>query len=481
LDTQQQIGKLEAALAAKDMQIAAQREQITVLQEQVAILTKQVELLTEKLGQYSGNSSKPPSSDRPSDKHRSPKKKDKKSGRKRGGQPGHKGHQRDLIPSCEVDKMVDVYPGQCENCWQTLAPIFDPDAKRHQVTEVPPITPHTTEYRRHQIQCVSCGHHTRPTPEDERIPPSAFGPRLCSIVALLTGVYHVSRRQAQKLVWDLLGVQMSLGALSGIESRVSNAVTPAVHQAWAHVKNAKVKHTDGTGWFLSNIPIQLWTIATAMATVYKIVMDGSKATLQPLFGQLKGILVSDRAKALTFWAMERRQICFAHLIRKFVSFSERDGPAGNMGRQLLDYTGILFAYWKDYKSGNLPRDALLHRTAPLREQFESLLETAAAARIARVSGACADILAHRTALWTFLERHDVPPTNNHAEQELRKFVLWRKRCFGSQSQRGNLFAENMMTVAHTARKQKLDLLPWLTNCCIADANQTQPPSLFSAA
>jgi transposase len=34
--------------------------------------------------------------------------------------------------------------------------------------------------------------------------------------------------------------------------------------------------------------------------------------------------------------MERRQICCAHLIRKFVSFSERDGPAGTFGKQLLD-------------------------------------------------------------------------------------------------------------------------------------------------
>jgi hypothetical protein len=34
-----------------------------------------------------------------------------------------------------------------------------------------------------------------------------------------------------------------------------------------------------------------------------------------------------RATAITFWAMDRRQIFVAHLLRKFVSFSERDGPA----------------------------------------------------------------------------------------------------------------------------------------------------------
>jgi transposase len=41
--------------------------------------------------------------------------------------------------------------------------------------------------------------------------------------------------------------------------------------------------------------------------------------LKPLYGSLRGILVSDRAKALNFWAMGLRQICWAHLLRKFVS------------------------------------------------------------------------------------------------------------------------------------------------------------------
>ena len=41
-----------------------------------------------------------------------------------------------------------------------------------------------------------------------------------------------------------------------------------------------------------------------------------------LLGALSGILVSDRGSQFGFWVMERRQICWAHLIRKFVAFSE---------------------------------------------------------------------------------------------------------------------------------------------------------------
>jgi len=56
----------------------------------------------------------------------------------------------------------------------------------------------------------------------------------------------------------------------------------------------------------------LWTIATSMVTVFKIVADNRKETLRKLFTKLRGVLVSDRATALNFWAMTRRQVCWAH-------------------------------------------------------------------------------------------------------------------------------------------------------------------------
>jgi transposase len=299
-----------------------------------------------------------------------------------------------------------------------------------------------------------------------------------ALVALLTGVYHLSRRKAAELLSDMAGVRISVGAVSAVEARVSAAVEPAVGAVWDRVHQAEVKHTDGTSWFQSGLSRALWTIATAAATVFKIVADGSKKTLEPLYGALQGILVSDRAKALNFWAMERRQVCWAHLLRKFVSFAERDGPAGAIGRELLDYTGLVFEYWHDYKDGKLTRERFVAWMVPLRQQVQAALQRAIDAQLGHVSGSCADILDHAAALWTFVDRDGVEPTNNHAERELRSFVLWRKRSFGTQSERGNLFAERLMTVAHTARKQRRHVLTFLTSCCQALLDDSAPPSLF---
>jgi transposase len=166
------------------------------------------------------------------------------------------------------------------------------------------------------------------------------------------------------------------------------------------------------------------------------------------------------------------------LLRRFVSFSERDGPARVIGRDLLGYAGILFEYWRDHRDGKITHERFVAWMAPVRQQVEAILEKAVALDIKGLSGSCADILEHRKALWTFVDRDDVNPTNNHGERELRAFVLWRKRSFGTQSERGNLFAERLMTIAHTARKQQKNVLAFLTACCEMPA---APPSLFAHA
>ena len=145
---------------------------------QVAVLSRQVAELAAKLGQNSRNSHLPPSSDPPGSAGKTGSGKPRsKSERKRGGQLGHRGSRRELVPEARVNDSIDFYPAECENCWAALPEVADPDAKRYQVIEVPPIQPHTSEYRRHAVRCACCGHKTRAAYDEDAIPASPFGPR----------------------------------------------------------------------------------------------------------------------------------------------------------------------------------------------------------------------------------------------------------------------------------------------------------------
>lgn len=456
--------------AELEQELAEARELIVQLQALVVELREQ-------LDRHSGNSSMPPSSDSPSQREKNRQKRKRRAAkkRKRGGQPGHKGRCRALLPEDEVDTFEDHYPCDCESCWQALPEVPYGDPTRFQVTELTGKSGvEVTEHRYHDVRC-SCGHVTSASMDE--MPKSAFGPRLCATVAMLTGVFNLSRRQVVRLLWDLFAVRISLGSVSNIEGRMSLLLEPGYEEAKRAADAAPIKHTDGTGWRQAGSALQLWTVATKAVTVFTILANGTAKKLRTLFGRIKGILISDRAKAINFWNMKRRQICWAHLYRKFVSFSERDGPAGVIGKELVDYCEILFDTYHAFVAGELSRQVFRERMAPVRLQVEALLQRAAGADIKRLSGSCQDVIDHKDALWNFVDRVGVEPTNNHAERELRSFVLWRKKSFGSQSERGDRFAERIMTAAYSLRKQGRCVLGYLTALWRADDLHQQPALL----
>ncbi len=481
-DPKARIEELEAEVARKDADLAALQARIAELEASAAKQAALIEQLIERAGQNSRNSHLPPSSDGPG----AAKKRDKKSKgkRNRGGQKGRRGARRELIDPALVDQVVDLYPECCAGCAARLLAQPDADALRYQQIDLDLVGGRgrqITEWRRHELECPRCGARTRATYDPAVIPSALFGPTLCGVVVMFTGAYKMSRRDVSRVLRELFGILMSVGSVSNIEARASVALVRAAEEAQRAVDSADVKHADGTTWLRAGITMSLWTLAGKMATVFRIFADGKRDTIRSLFGELFGILVSDRAKVFDFWSMALRQVCWAHLLRKFIAFSERDGPAGAFGRELVESTTLVFEYWHAFLEGELTRAELEVWMRPVQRHVEALLERAVAAAIPRLSGSCADMLAHRDALWTFVTHEGVEPTNNHAERELRGAVLWRKRSFGCQSERGLRFVERVMTVVHTARKQGKDVLDFLVRTITAHEAGLTPPALIGDA
>src|SRR5262244_263811 len=90
---------------------------VETMASMVHTLQEQVRTLQEQLHQTSQNSSRPPSSDPP--QHGRPRR--PRSQRRRGGQPGHPGHTRLLIPVEDVAEVVVIKPEQCAHCQGPLS------------------------------------------------------------------------------------------------------------------------------------------------------------------------------------------------------------------------------------------------------------------------------------------------------------------------------------------------------------------------
>jgi transposase len=459
----------------RDKQIAELKAENATLRELVAKLEQRVEQLEARLGQSSSNSSQAPSRDTPEQRRARPKK--KPTGRKKGAQPGHEAHQRELVPPEKVSRFEDHFPDECEKCGTELPAVAEANPLRHQVAELPKIEAEITEHRLHAGECQDCGHITR-----AKLPPGVprgmLAPRLLSLVGLLTGPYRVSRRLVVEFFHDVMGMRISLGALSEAEERVSEAIAPAVEEATDFVRAQPVKHVDATGWSQGRLPRALWTVTTTMVTVFAITRDGSREAIKGLLSKAHGLLVSDRATVFLFWAMKLRQICWAHLMRKFAGFAERRGAGSVIARDLLGCTELIFHNWHRIRDGTMSRREFQRWMSPVRERVEWLLERGAALNARGFSGSCRDILKHREALWTFVDTPGVEPTNNCAERDLRPFVQWRKTSYGCQSDRGERYAERIMTVTHTLRKQRRNVFEYLHQACANALFDNPPPSLL---
>lgn len=462
------IDRLERQVEALLAKVEAQAAEIASLKAENAELRR-------RLNENSSNSNKPPSSDPPV--QRQERTKQAPSGRAPGGQPGHKGKRRMLLPANKVTGTTECFPDACRRCGEDLPRRRDPEPLRHQVIEIPKIDPDVHEFRQHRVTC-SCG-ATTCGPLPNGTPVGIFGPRLLTLIAVLIGSMHVSRRKVQTLLGDLLGIQVSLGCISESEEVVSEAVADPVDEARIHALAARVKHVDATGWYQAGAYRSLWVLATKAVTVFYVAANGTQEALRKWLADVRGILVSDRGTQFGFWAMDRRQICWAHLVRKFASYASRQGEAGKLGNGLLLWTGIVLHYWHQVRDGTMSRADFRNRIAPVRDAIEGLLEAGEA--VSGIAGSCSDILAHREALWTFVDEWGIDPTNNHAERELRGFVLWRKLTYGSRSERGTRFAANIKSVVHTCRKQRRNVFDYFTHAVQASLRNRRSPSLLAAA
>jgi transposase len=238
---------------------------------------------------------------------------------------------------------------------------------------------------------------------------------------------------------------------------------------------------DETSWIRDFERCSAWVFATSLVSVFRIAVDGKRGTLRNLLKRQRGVLISDRASVFLYWSMGRRQVCWSHLQRAFIAISQRDGPAAQLGRELADSADLVFIYWRQLQAQKISRDEFVRLVSAVRDGMKPCLERAAAGGIPEVSGSCANMLEHWQAMWTFLTTPGVQPTNNHAERELRRLVMWRKRCFGSQSERGDRFVERMLTVTHSLRKQGRDVLAFLHRCLVAKIGRLEAPSLVLAA
>lgn len=214
----------------------------------------------------------PPSTDQPksrAERRRVAREAYKKAMRSTGGQPGHEGKTRQMVPGGRVDERRRYLPERC-GCGHVFCgseqPVGDPVV--HQQYELPAVRPLVFEHERVRLAFPGCGRASLAQLPGGEL--SGYGPRLEAHVALMAGVFRLSRDQVRQIVVEVFGVPACTGTIDATLMRVSRVLADPWRELQRAVAQADVVHMDETSWRLAGAQQWLWVAASALVACYRI-------------------------------------------------------------------------------------------------------------------------------------------------------------------------------------------------------------------
>ena len=436
-------------------------------------LEKKVKDLEDKLNTNSSNSSKPPSQD----PFRSSKKK-ASTGKRKGGQIGHKGHQRSLIPLEEVSQVLELRPTSCPDCQGSLFNSEALSTEIRQVVELPEIPPEVTQYNISTCRCTSCGKHVRADiPKEAQF---GFGPRLMALTTLLSGEFRLSKRNVVALM-SKIGIKICSGSVCKIQARAAAILKAPYEEIKKETLASNEINADETSWRTFTDKKWVWIGASKNSVFFKIHKRRSSKAFMEIFEGFSGILTTDRFGAYNPHE-GGKQVCLAHADRDFEKISSRGDSDNWIGEKLKACLKEIFNLWHQFRNKEIDRLSLIQKFEEgLKEEMLLILKLGAVGDGCsnKTKSTCYDFFNRFDSLWTFIYTEGVEPTNNEAERGLRHAVIWRKLSFGTQSEIGERFVERIMTLAETLKKRAVNSFGYLTDCFRSFIYGAQAPPLPS--
>lgn len=383
----------------------------------------------------SGNSSKPPSTD---------KKARRENSRPGGAKPGHEPHNRVLHEA--PDEFRDHMPDRCEVCGTTqscdgaleLIGAYDE-------IDIPPIKPHVIRHRRFACACTQCG-----APVKATVPAVAtgtpFGKRIHALAIYLKGFQALSYERLREVLFDVFGLTISEGALMNIFIRSRASFEVEADKARDILRQAKVIASDETGVRIEGTNSYHWVFHCKDAVVHQ--PDYSRAgrvAEEMMEGHIPEVWISDRYSAQQNHA-EHHQTCLAHLARD-TAFALEHGEDDLPLRFKLWFAKV-FALARDITS--FAASTLAAKKRELKKQLADILAAPTRCELARKLQA--KIGRAKEQLLVFCDYPgEVEATNNGSERKLRPSVIQRKVTNGYRAMWAAQAEADVRTTVDTAK------------------------------
>jgi transposase len=211
--------------------------------------------------------------------------------------------------------------------------------------------------------------------------------------------------------------------------RAGHAALTEVATIQATVRQSAVVNSDETGARVDGRSWWHWVFCTLTAVLHVIQASRASGVIEQVMGEVEvEVWGSDCLPAQLKAKAKRHQLCLAHQLRNLQAVVER---YPTLWWATAMQTLFRAAIHLHHQRAELPPDQFQHQVAHLQQLCDWLLKRALsppeAVKLQR------RYRKHRQSLFVFLERTDVPPTNNVSERALRPAVIHRKVTGGFRS------------------------------------------------
>ena len=437
--------------AGKDALIATLLSRLAVLEaEVVALRAENAKLQAENAGlrekldrppKTPDNSSTPPAQGHKSNGENTRRPKGK----------AHAGAHRPLHPS--PTRKRDILASHCQHCRADVSSVAQEPVHIYDRIEIPQIKPDVTQVRLHAGICPCCAKRFIAEPPAGLQPGSPFGPNLRAFAIYLRFTQAISFERLAQLMSDLLGLEISEGALVNVLKDSKSAFACQTSQIRARLLCGTAVQSDETSVRVGKRTWWTWVFHHGEDCCFVIRPSRGKDVVEEFLGDVRpDFWVSDRLAAQMGWANIDQQVCLAHLIRDAQYAIEAGDTAFAPGLRKLLQRACSIGGRRDrladatLRTYNFKLDAeldALMRIAPTHEAGEKLQQV---------------IKGCRRYMFVFLANREIPPTNNGSERSLRPCVVFRKvtNCFRSEWA-AELYAD-IRSVIETARRRGIGAL-----------------------
>lgn len=374
----------------------------------------------------------------------------KRSSRRHPGkQAGKPGHGR--TPQLTVHEPVHRFPEGCAACgarlltegpaytgWDTIDLLPRPAGAVG-------LTLGVTRYVLHEAVCA-CGHRT--CAGHEQAPPETvwddvalgewrrLGPRLASVVVLLTLRYRLSRARVKELLAEWFGLLVATGLIDHTRREAGRAVAP-LEAGWVtEIEPAVLVHVDETSWREAGQALWLWVFVTARTVLYQIGYRPQDIVMNVLSAAFPGDRMTDGYAV--YCVFPHRLRGWAHLMRKRVGLSESTAQrVAAIGQALHTACPALREAIYTARGSGAPPGSLVSTQATAIGAFRQTLERHQDDPHDKLRAVVREFLLDGQVILRPVSDPSLLLTNNAAERARRHPVIARRISHGTRSELGS--------------------------------------------